>query len=64
MRNLIYAVRNIILDLRSLTCRTVRSAKAEAVKQAYAVYGDKFEVAVVDDIATSDLTQAFKGLST
>lgn len=40
----------------------MRSPKVEAVKAAYAGYGDKFEVAVVDDIATSDLSEAFKGL--
>ncbi|KAA1470035.1 NAD-P-binding protein [Dentipellis sp. KUC8613] len=42
---------------------TARSSKADRVAAAYAAFGDKFEVVVVEDIATSDLTAAFEGVS-
>ncbi|ETW76675.1 hypothetical protein HETIRDRAFT_442094 [Heterobasidion irregulare TC 32-1] len=42
---------------------TVRSSKADRVKKAYASFGDKFEITVVDDLATSDLTAAFQGVT-
>ncbi|KAA1470846.1 NAD-P-binding protein [Dentipellis sp. KUC8613] len=41
---------------------TARSAKAPRVKAAYASFGDRFDIAVVDDLATSDLSAAFKGI--
>ncbi|TFY79079.1 hypothetical protein EWM64_g4929 [Hericium alpestre] len=41
---------------------TVRGYAIYRVKAAYGSFGDKFEVAVVDDIVTSDLTDAFKGV--
>ncbi|TFY69960.1 hypothetical protein EVG20_g2920 [Dentipellis fragilis] len=42
--------------------RTARSAKAPRVKAAYASFGDRFDVALVDDLATSDLSGAFEGV--
>ncbi|TFY64343.1 hypothetical protein EVG20_g5978 [Dentipellis fragilis] len=40
---------------------TARSAKAPRVQAAYASFGDRFQIVVVDDLATDDLTEAFKG---
>ncbi|TFY56926.1 hypothetical protein EVG20_g8743 [Dentipellis fragilis] len=42
---------------------TARSAKAPRVQKAYASFGDRFQVAVVDDLTTSDLTDAFKDIN-
>ena len=45
-----------------LNSRTVRSAeKGTAVQKRYIGFGDKFEIAVVEDIVTGDLTEALKG---
>ncbi|TFY56927.1 hypothetical protein EVG20_g8742 [Dentipellis fragilis] len=41
---------------------TARSAKAPRVQAAYASFGDRFQIAVVDDLTTSDLSEAFKGV--
>ncbi|THH21482.1 hypothetical protein EW146_g93 [Bondarzewia mesenterica] len=41
---------------------TVRSAKAERVRSALSSHSDKFEVTIVDDFKSSDLTDAFKGV--
>ncbi|TFY64340.1 hypothetical protein EVG20_g5977 [Dentipellis fragilis] len=41
---------------------TARSAKAPRVQKAYESFGNRFQIAVVDDLATSDLTDAFKGV--
>lgn len=42
--------------------RTVRSAeKGEAIKQRYAHLGDRFDIAVVGDLITGDLTDALRG---
>ena len=43
--------------------RTARSAKVAHLRSAFADLGAEFEVSVVDDLVTSDLTDAFKGLS-
>lgn len=40
---------------------TVRSSKAARVRVAYGSFGDQFNIAVVDDLATSDLADAFRG---
>ncbi|KAI0050743.1 NAD-P-binding protein [Auriscalpium vulgare] len=42
---------------------TARSGTAERLRANHASDGDKFEVAVIDDIATSDFSEAFKGVS-
>ncbi|TFY72044.1 hypothetical protein EVG20_g955 [Dentipellis fragilis] len=39
---------------------TARSQKIDKLRAAYKSYGDKFEAAVVDDVATSDWTDAFR----
>ncbi|KAA1476729.1 NAD(P)-binding protein [Dentipellis sp. KUC8613] len=52
-----------LLDAGYRVRGTARSPKADAVREAYSAYGDKFEVAVVDDIATSDLTAALTGVT-
>ncbi|KDQ50505.1 hypothetical protein JAAARDRAFT_141870, partial [Jaapia argillacea MUCL 33604] len=41
---------------------TSRSGKVALVKQGFAKYQDRFEVTPVDDVATSDLTEALKGV--
>ncbi|THH12526.1 hypothetical protein EW146_g7609 [Bondarzewia mesenterica] len=41
---------------------TARSSKAVRLRAALASVGSNFEVAVVDDLASSDLTEAFKGV--
>ncbi|THH15417.1 hypothetical protein EW146_g5049 [Bondarzewia mesenterica] len=41
---------------------TVRSAKADRVRSALSSHSDKFEVTIVDDVMSSDLTDAFKGV--
>ncbi|KAI0050057.1 NAD(P)-binding protein [Auriscalpium vulgare] len=40
----------------------VRPTRTATLKTAYGHYGDKFEVAEIDDLATSDLSAAFKGV--
>lgn len=46
------------------TFSTARSAKAAQLQASYADFGHKFSVAAVDDLATSDLTEAFAGNAT
>ncbi|KDQ50495.1 hypothetical protein JAAARDRAFT_41955 [Jaapia argillacea MUCL 33604] len=41
---------------------TARSGKVNLVKQGYAKYKDQLEVSPIDDIVTSDFTQALKGV--
>ncbi|KAA1470844.1 NAD(P)-binding protein [Dentipellis sp. KUC8613] len=41
---------------------TARSGKAPRVQAAYASFGDRFEIVVVDDLATSDLSHALAGV--
>ena len=41
----------------------VRSQKEEALKALYSKYGGRVEVAVVDDLAGGDLTDALRGVS-
>ncbi|THH15862.1 hypothetical protein EW146_g4680 [Bondarzewia mesenterica] len=41
---------------------TARLSKLARLQSAYAPFGDKFEAVAVDDLATSDLTEAFKGV--
>ena len=40
----------------------VRSHNAPRISKSYESFGDRFTTSVVDDIATSDLSQAVKGL--
>jgi hypothetical protein len=45
-----------------LNSRTVRSAeKGAAVRERYIGLGDKFDIAVVEDLVTGDLTAVLKG---
>ncbi|TFY64335.1 hypothetical protein EVG20_g5981 [Dentipellis fragilis] len=41
---------------------TARSGKAPRVQAAYASFGDRVEIVVVEDLATSDLSHALKGV--
>jgi hypothetical protein len=42
--------------------RTVRSAaKAKTIQERYVQLGDKFDIAVVEDLVTGDLTEALRG---
>ncbi|KAI0050522.1 NAD-P-binding protein [Auriscalpium vulgare] len=41
---------------------TARSASAPKLRTAYASFGTKFEVAVVEDLGASDLKDAFRGI--
>ena len=40
----------------------VRSHNVARVDKSYESFGDRFTTTVIDDIATSDLSQAVKGL--
>ena len=40
----------------------VRSHSAPHISKSYESFGDRFTITVIDDIATSDLSQAVKGL--
>lgn len=40
----------------------VRSHNVARVNKSYESYGDRFTTTVIEDIATSDLSQAVKGL--
>jgi len=51
-----------LLDAGYKVRGTARSAKANQLRASYTSVGDKFEVAVVDDLASSDLTDAFRGV--
>lgn len=43
--------------------RTVRSAaKGKAIQERYANLKDKFDIAIVEDLVTDDLTQALQGM--
>ncbi|KAI0271272.1 NAD-P-binding protein [Gloeopeniophorella convolvens] len=46
-------------DVRAL----VRPSKAGRLKEIYASLGDRFETAITEDLASSDLSQAFKDVS-
>ncbi|KAI0058685.1 NAD-P-binding protein [Artomyces pyxidatus] len=50
-----------VLKAGYTTRAIVRPKRTAAVKAAYAKYGDKFEVAEIEDLATSDLSAAFQG---
>ncbi|TFY81094.1 hypothetical protein EWM64_g2911 [Hericium alpestre] len=50
-----------LLDAGYTVRGTVRSGKAQRVEDAYASFGDRFSVAIIDDLATADFTEAFKG---
>lgn len=43
--------------------RVVRSRKADALRKAYAKYGDKVDIVVIEDLARGDFTEALKGVS-
>ena len=43
--------------------RITRSRKADALRKAYAKYGDKVDIAVVEDLIKGDFTDALKGVS-
>ena len=43
--------------------RIARSRKADALKKVYAKYGDKVDIAIVEDLITGDFTDALKGVS-
>ena len=49
------------VSIYTSTLSTVRSSKAARVQVAYRSFGDQFNIAVVDDLATSDLADAFRG---
>ncbi|KAI0048239.1 NAD-P-binding protein [Auriscalpium vulgare] len=51
-----------LLDVGYKVRGTARSTASERLSANHASVGDKFEVAVIDDLATSDLTAAFKGV--
>ncbi|TFY78626.1 hypothetical protein EWM64_g5382 [Hericium alpestre] len=51
-----------LLDAGHRVRGSVRSGKEDGLRSAYASYGEKFEVVVIDDIATSDLEPAFQGV--
>jgi len=38
----------------------MRSLKAEALKEAHSKYGDRIEIAVVDDLVSGDFTDALR----
>lgn len=40
----------------------VRSHNVPRISKSYELFGDRFTTSVIDDIATSDLSQAVKGL--
>ena len=41
----------------------MRSRKAEALRKAYAKYGDRVDIVVVEDLIKGDFTNALKGVS-
>lgn len=43
--------------------RVSRWRKADALRQAYAKYGDRVEIVVVNDLVKGDFTDALKGVS-
>lgn len=51
-----------LLDAGYKVRGTARSAKVAHLRSAFADLGAEFEVSVVDDLVTSDLTDAFKGV--
>lgn len=57
-----YVVHQLLKDTTYRVRGTVRPAKAPGLRAAYAKYGDRYEVVEVQDLATSDLTEAFKGV--
>ncbi|KAA1470841.1 NAD(P)-binding protein [Dentipellis sp. KUC8613] len=57
-----YKVRSKLLMKYMSSISTARSGKAPRVQAAYASFGDRFQIVVVDDLATDDLTEAFKGV--
>jgi hypothetical protein len=40
----------------------VRSHNVERVRRSYESFGDRFTTTTIDDLATSDLSEAVKGL--
>jgi hypothetical protein len=42
---------------------TVRSHNVARISKSYESFGDRFTTTVIDDIATSDLSQALKGVT-
>ncbi|EIM81632.1 NAD-P-binding protein [Stereum hirsutum FP-91666 SS1] len=51
-----------LLDAGHKVRGTSRAGKASRVRDAYKSYGDQFELVVVDDFATSDLSGALQGV--
>ena len=41
----------------------MRSRKADALRKAYAKYGDKVDIVVIEDLVKGDFTDALKGVS-
>ena len=41
----------------------MRSRKADTLRKAYAKYGDKVDIVVIDDLARGDFTDVLKGVS-
>ncbi|TFY80096.1 hypothetical protein EWM64_g3914 [Hericium alpestre] len=50
-----------LLDAGYTVRGIVRSGKAQRMKDACASFGNKFSVAIIDDLATANFTEAFKG---
>ena len=59
-----YAIQIVVVDCTvERVIRTVRSRKAEALRKAYAKYGDRVDIVVVEDLIKGDFTNALKGVS-
>jgi len=54
--------RRLNYDAPRFVSRTVRSvAKGEAIRDRYIGLGDKFDIAVIEDLVTGNLTEALQG---
>ncbi|KAI0314287.1 hypothetical protein OF83DRAFT_461726 [Amylostereum chailletii] len=55
-------VAQLLLEKGYRVRASARAAKVDYVKEGFASFGDKLEVVTVEDIATSDMTQALAGV--
>ena len=59
-----YAIQIVVVDRAAKrVIRIARSRKAEALRKAYAKYGDRVDVVVIEDLIKGDFTDALKGVS-
>ena len=59
-----YGIQIVVVDRAAKrVIRIVRSRKAEALRKAYAKYGDRVDVVVIEDLIKGDFTDALKGVS-